>query len=237
MATDRRMKTASVSAPNVCVYCRERGADTADHIPPRCLFSKPRPSDLITVPSCKRCNKSFERDDTYFRDCLVLDQRTGGHPDAQAIQKSVFRGLGRTRAQGYARFFLSKIESVAVRSPSALHLGRRPGFDVDLTRLSRVAARIIQGLYFHNQGAPLPTGWEASAYFQEGFAHLPLWELEDMAKTVIRPTLSNPAREVGRRVLRYWTAHASDQPHASSWVLEFYGGVQCLGATLPVRIR
>lgn len=216
-----------------CIYCLTRPAETADHIPPKCLFAKPRPSDLITVPCCLACNKKFERDDTYFRDCLVLDERTAHHPDAQATNKATLRGFARPRGFGYARFFLSKVGFIQVRSPSGLHLGRQGAYDVNLHRLSRVAARVIRGLYYHEQKVPLPTEWQTLAYFSEGFSHLPPWELAEMEREVITPTLSNPPREIGRSVLRYWVAYASDHPHTSSWVLDFYSGIRCFGVTLP----
>jgi hypothetical protein len=50
-----------------CVYCGEQRELTRDHVPPRCLFSKPRPSDLITVPCCAHCNGDFQKHDEYFR--------------------------------------------------------------------------------------------------------------------------------------------------------------------------
>ena len=221
----------------LCIYCLDRPGVTADHIPPKCLFARPRPADLVTVPCCLECNRSFERDDTYFRDCLALDQRTGHHPDAQAANKAVLRALARPRGLGYARFFFSKVGFVQVRSPSGLHLGRQGAYDVDLQRLSKVGARVVRGLYYHEQKTPLPVGWEAVAYFSEGFSHLPPWELNEIERTVVAPTLSNSPRDLGRAVLRYWVAHAADHPHVSSWVLDFYGGIRCFGATLPARTQ
>jgi len=48
-----------------CVYCRSR-AETRDHVPPKCLLEKPYPKNLLTVPSCRRCNESFSLDEEYF---------------------------------------------------------------------------------------------------------------------------------------------------------------------------
>lgn len=40
----------------LCCYCGVRKATTKDHIPPKSIFNKPRPCDLITVPYCFECN-------------------------------------------------------------------------------------------------------------------------------------------------------------------------------------
>ena len=56
----------------LCIYCGVNVGDEPDHVPPKCLFPQPRPSDLVTVPSCARCNRRFALDDEYFRDVIVL---------------------------------------------------------------------------------------------------------------------------------------------------------------------
>ena len=40
---------------------------TTEHVPPKSLFPKPRPSNLITVPSCESCNVRFAQDEVLFR--------------------------------------------------------------------------------------------------------------------------------------------------------------------------
>ncbi len=58
-------------APLNCIYCG-RPAEDGDHVPPQCIFPRPLPADLITVPSCRVCNRRFSVDDEYFRDALAL---------------------------------------------------------------------------------------------------------------------------------------------------------------------
>jgi hypothetical protein len=50
-------------------------ATTQDHIPPKCMFPKPRPTDLITVPSCCACNDKTKLDDEYFRLVVAAGSR------------------------------------------------------------------------------------------------------------------------------------------------------------------
>ena len=55
-----------------CIYCGTTEQLTADHVPPKNIFPEPRTSDLITVPACERCNKSYELDDEYFRAAITV---------------------------------------------------------------------------------------------------------------------------------------------------------------------
>lgn len=47
-----------------CVYCGDK-ADTREHCPSRAFLNKPYPTDLPTVPACKRCNNGFSVDEKY----------------------------------------------------------------------------------------------------------------------------------------------------------------------------
>lgn len=57
----------STSSVQLCVLCGARPATTVDHVPPRSIFPKPRPSDLVTVPACFHCNNSQSKYDEEFR--------------------------------------------------------------------------------------------------------------------------------------------------------------------------
>src|SRR5205823_1100030 len=51
--------------PRQCVYCGAL-ATTRDHVPPANLFFT-KPCNLITVPSCERCNRDASPDDENLR--------------------------------------------------------------------------------------------------------------------------------------------------------------------------
>lgn len=228
--------TPDVATPHserLCIYCQVNPADTDDHVPPQGMFDRPLPSDLFTVPACRGCNGGFQKDDEYFRDCVAIDRRSGNHPDAIAVIRRVLRGLQRPSGRRYARYFLGRVGAIELRTVLGLYLGRSGAYNVDLKRLGRVVSRIVCGLYYKEHGVPLPLTSGAEAFFSEGFAHLATWDMERIRDTVIRPALAGPMRSVGRGVLRYWTAHASADPTVSAWVLQFYGGLRCIGITLP----
>jgi hypothetical protein len=52
----------------ICYNCGIKAKKLSrDHIPPKSFFRPPLPTNLITVPCCKKCNESFSLDDEAFR--------------------------------------------------------------------------------------------------------------------------------------------------------------------------
>jgi hypothetical protein len=84
-----------------CVYCAAAEGRSADHIPPKAIFAKPRPLDLITVPACTNCNASFKPNDEYFAAMLAL--RTGVLQSTQGrrLPAQVTRGLRHPKGQRF----------------------------------------------------------------------------------------------------------------------------------------
>lgn len=71
----RQFWGSSLLAPHVdfrrdsemyCVYCGEK-ADTREHCPSKAFLKKPFPTDLPTVPACKKCNNGFSADERYTK--------------------------------------------------------------------------------------------------------------------------------------------------------------------------
>ena len=136
----RKPRNRSAKKQGVCVYCGFVGDITDDHIPPENLFSKPRPDNLIKVPSCERCNRGFSRDDEYFRLMLIMREDVGLHPEYERLWPTVYRSLKRPEAQGFKTALLENLALRDVQTPGGLYVGRLPTYHVDLKRLDRVAA-------------------------------------------------------------------------------------------------
>jgi hypothetical protein len=216
-----------------CVYCGKTRRLTNDHIPPKGLWNKPRPSDLITVPSCASCNSGASRDDEYFKSMMVLKDKAGDHPEAVAARPSVFRGLEMPEKIGFARNLIKGIRSARVRTPAGLHLGRRFVFDVDLSRLDRVVGRITRGLYWHHIRSRIPDGFEVVVLSEDGLRDLDAPERERFRREFVIPVREKQCHSVGRGVMRYWYASMCEQPQALAWVYEFYDDVKFFALISP----
>jgi 5-methylcytosine-specific restriction endonuclease McrA len=216
-----------------CVYCGRFGRLTDDHVPPQALCSKPRPSDLVLVPSCQRCNGGASKDDEYFKTMMVFKDRAGSHPEAVAIRASVFRGLAMPKKTRFTQRILGSMRPVALRTPAGLHVGRTRGFNVDLARLDRVVARITRGLYWpHHNHVRLPDDHEVAVWSEDGLRDIAHADALQLRSTLVDPILHNPARSIGREVLRYWYA-SGDREHVTGWLFEFYGDVRFVAFTVP----
>ncbi|MBN1152968.1 MAG: hypothetical protein JXA58_07145 [Dehalococcoidia bacterium] len=214
-----------------CVYCGREVVLTEDHIPPRALWAKPRPKDLVIVPSCSDCNAGASKDDEYFKTMVVLKDGAGLHPEARAITGSVFRALQMPKKAAYRKYILNAVQLQSLRSKGGLYLGRVPTVDIDLARLDRVAARVIRGLYWHHLHDRLPADCLVVAWSESGLVSMDADALEQVSSMVGR-LRSGDQHQLGRGVLQYWYATAEVQ-YASVWLLEFYGDVRFLGLTIP----
>jgi hypothetical protein len=88
----------------ICIYCGKRKGTTKDHVPPKCLFPLPKPSNLVAVPCCYVCKKTYEKDDEPVRNPLSSLETTENHPGiknqiAGKRNRSYLRKGGKSRLQ------------------------------------------------------------------------------------------------------------------------------------------
>src|SRR5450631_3466887 len=90
------------------------------------VFSRgPYPANLITVPSCKTCNRRFGRDDEYFRDSLALSTfERADPPELQHIHDAMRRSLRHREFRPPARQFLERSRDAWAVLNSAVVLER-----------------------------------------------------------------------------------------------------------------
>ena len=202
------MNEHAVPAEPVCVYCGAPAPVTRDHIPPKCLFPKPRPADLITVPACEQCNHSFAADDEYFRAAMVApatDQKEAAH-----VWEETLRGL--RRRPKFRQAWVDSITRVELRTPAGLYLGTREGLSLSGPRIRNVVHRIIRGLLWHHYKVLVPgtTAAFETRYNPEVGPILPMLQ----ADTVLSG--------VGGEVFRYRHGLTAETPLVSLWWMRFY---------------
>jgi hypothetical protein len=229
-------KTKPKPPPQIgqCVYCGTIAELTDDHIPPKSLFAKPRPNNLISVPSCKLCNGGASDDDEYFRLMLTLREDTYMHPDVQRLLPVVFRSLTKPNKVGFSKSFFESIKEVELMTSSGLFLGQRPGYDVDLARLDHVAQRIVKGLFYRERGVRLPDDYEVSAYSASGLSTLAKDTKDYIINNIVDPILLETPKTIGNNVFTYRYAFNPNDPNNSVWHFIFYEKVVFLGFTAPL---
>lgn len=74
-----------------CIHCAGTLAtvnSNNDHVPSRCLLSKPYPTNLPTVQICQVCNSGFSPDEEYLAAFLGAVLAGTVDPDAQVLPKA-----------------------------------------------------------------------------------------------------------------------------------------------------
>lgn len=194
----------------VCAICGTNEATTSDHIPPKSIFPKPRPDNLITVPSCPECNNGASDLDEAFR--LYLALHVGNVEDE--LTSAYFREALRTfkHNKKLQREVLSTARPVDFITPSGIYIGQGMKGLWNSKAHDAVITRTVRGLYFHHFGDVLPSDVQVSPkWFNQPNENF-LQSLSGLKKSVI-----------GNNQVIYLYGRAEDHPIASIWYFEFYG--------------
>lgn len=137
-----------------CIYCAKNLAGTRDHVPPKNLFCKPKPDNLITVPACLVCNKVTEMDEDFFLATIMFTE-AGETPEGKIFWDDFLRRMFKKNPalRGKIRRSLSMRNA---HTPSGIFLGDKLTLKTDPPRLERVAGKIVKGLYYFEFEEALP---------------------------------------------------------------------------------
>jgi len=132
---------------STCVYCVKRPGLTRDHVPPKSFFPKPRPSDLITVPACRSCNREAGKDEELFLAAFMFGEAGVSLAGKKLWDEKLHRMYDKNR--GLRRRIAKSMHSVDIFTPGGVFLGRGLGVRLEEERINRVVTKIIRGLYYH----------------------------------------------------------------------------------------
>jgi len=212
-----------------CIYCGSTENPTDDHIPPKNLFAKPRPNNLITVPSCKSCNNGFHLDDDYLQMIMQTGVKTSEHPELLKSKKPFIRGIHRKESAGFRQSILNNTSWNEVYTASGIYLGKALVQDVDWSRIKRVVGRIVKGLFYKEKGFTL-----SSDYVLE-VSPISTKTREDMEiiTQILEPLARQRENIIGNKVFSYRFIFCEQNTHQTLWMLTFYENFFFLGSTFP----
>lgn len=193
----------------MCVLCGKRPATTKDHIPPKGIFPKPRPNDLVSVPACFKCNLGASKHDELFR--VYLSMHVGiDSPSTKALwEKHAYRSLRHNRK--LHKTLLSRMKEVDLKTEGGVYLGRRTIFLWDSEAHDLTVKRIIKGLYYYHYGLILPS----NSYLRVNWHKSLTPEMEEMSRDWAHHSVTN-----GNFQYRY--GRAAGEEHQSIWLFQFY---------------
>lgn len=140
-------------AAQLCVLCGERPATKGDgdHLPPQCIYPKPRPLGIPwnKVPACTACNNAGSPDDEQFK--LIIGISTG---EFRENQQAVIDSLAGTISKNMrlARQVLTKHKRGYGQRPGSAVIEPLVAVPFDQEAYSRVIQRIIRGLFWQQSG-------------------------------------------------------------------------------------
>lgn len=208
-----------------CIYCGRQPAGSVDHVPPRCFFPPPLPSDLITLPSCPPCNVQFSREDQYAHSVITMRRDVQAQPRLQRIHERLLRSLDRPQANAFRTMLAGAVRHGPVLLDSGLWLPDQDYVLVDRRRLRRWAARLVRGLYAHETGRP--AGDELRVQATLGEDH------PEILRTAVSWLAGQPLRSAGKGVIEYKWMSIPDELRASLWCIELYRVMPVLGFIGP----
>jgi len=205
-----------------CTYCGRTGELTRDHIPPKNLFPKPRPSNLITVPCCETCNASFSRDDEHFRTIVACTEETAQHPEAQKLwEQRILSQLHRTGGSAPHELIKQSFGSDATNvTEFQIHEAE--------VRIAGVLVRIVKGLHFFEMGVSLPISCEVRFSLDTNLVDVggPAGAI-----SVFDAARGSRGRDIGDGVFSYRMAEWLGKPGGTIWLLVFFKSLAFLCST------
>lgn len=201
-----------------CAYCGRKREVEREHVFTKALFPDDRRSNLITVPSCRQCNKNYEKDEEYFRLMMVTAYPSfEGSESAKAIWPKIEAMMKRGESRRFLTNVLTNWKDVDIVT-SGIYLGTLPALELDWSRIENIISKFVKGLYFYYQGSALGNQTQIMV---KGF------DLEQIEKLLNESNMKSllpylQKHSLGQGTVKYAFAVAGDNPHASWWVFNFY---------------
>lgn len=209
-----------------CTYCGETKPLTKDHVVPRCLFPKPLPSFMVTVPACDDCNSEKANHDDYLRDILVVDADTAKSKGAQGLLEGPLLRAAKRNQSKVIKAAKAQGKMEAVHSPSGIYLGHAFSFPLEGDRVNHIFSLIVRGLYFKTTKLLLPQDCKldvrrlTAAEFYQGWDELK------------RIGYNGPYR-LGDDVFTCIFIYAQEEPAVSMWWMWFFDSICIFVTTEP----
>ena len=208
-----------------CAYCGNLREVSHEHVIPECLFVRPYPPNLITVPACDSCNGKKSEDDDFLRDFLAVDFQGSQSPVAQRLfTGEVQRSLSRNSSH-LLRSVLPKLRIEPLYTDAGIYLGDLPQAPFDGDRLNRLLGMIVRGLYFDARRVRLSGEYRVEVRRAEPWAYKQVMD-------VFRQLHPNGPRALGNVFSCIYVA-ATEDLFTTMWALWFYERVLFTAITEP----
>ena len=208
----------------ICAYCMKEDGTTKDHIPPQCIFPKPRATELIWVPCCESCREGWSEDDEEFRRYIWSAEGVEGHTSFEKASNQIISSIKRPEAKLYRNKILSSISSREEYSESGIFLGNKTLMEIEWDRIERVLKRIVRGLFFKENNQLIPGDHEViiKSYDKNIFDEVDKFQFKKMAN-------------VCDGIFQYWLCKPNNEENTSLWIMVFCNSTPYLGYIRSIK--
>lgn len=225
----------AASASATCTYCGAPNPEEMDHVPPKSIFPRPRPSNLIRVPCCSSCHDKYDKVDEYFRIAISGTEKAYETTAGKSVWSSVVRGLHRPESKRLLSEIRRSVSMVDLYSPAGIYLGRGTAFQPRLQDVQATATRVLRGLHAHHMGHSAWRDLEFECVCING-APRELYAPGTPVRELIDGVLQGERRNLGGEVFSYWFRSTEEEPRASGWFFEFFSSTQFVGFVTPIGV-
>lgn len=205
-------KKTSTKKEETCAYCG-REATTKDHVPPKQIFPKPRPANLVTVPACLDCNNQSGKDEEYFLATFMFSEAGTSEAGKKLWDEKLHRMYEKNL--GLRRKIAHNLEQPKdTYTPSGIYLGKRMVINLDKNRIYKVVRKIVRGLYYLEYQEVMPASQDLDCLLIQTQDHF------NAAKESTKELKSGSKSWDG--IFRYSHNRTEEGRPGSIWLLNFY---------------
>jgi len=207
-----------------CAYCGIGNHETDDHVPPKSIFIKPRPSNLVTVPSCDACNSSFQDNDDLF--ALFISTQAGMDGELQReLHEKVKRAVARHRH--FREILESASPEIPIMDTDGSILDKVQFLKMNDFHVSSTLERIVTGLAFHHYRFRVKSTGYVSIWYPSD-STMKHAAIQDVLKDCVYSHIGH------NHEFAYRHGRTIDNTYASFWEFLFYDKFHFTAMTTPL---
>lgn len=193
----------------MCIYCGNKPGSTRDHVPPKSLFPKPRPVNMLTVPCCDDCQARFKKDEDVFMAWITIGPAIESRAGKPLWEQKLKRTFEKDR--GVNEIIRRSCKPVDLKTPAGIYLGKGLASSIDHERKNNVLGKIVRGLFWveYNERLPEDVAIEIYGVSRTG---------EDIENLSAR---TYEGKAIGEGIFEYRYARAPES-FESYWVMSFF---------------
>lgn len=193
----------------MCIYCGNKPGITRDHVPPKNLFPKPKPLNMLTVPCCKDCQARFKKDEDVFMAWITFGPAGESPAGIQLWEQKLKRTYNKD--SGVKKIIRKSFKQVSLETPGGIYMGKGLAVAINPERKNNVLKKIVRGLFWAEYKERLPEDILIEIYGIHGKG-------ESINKLI---SVTNEAKNSWEGIFEYRHARAQGC-FESYWIMSFF---------------